>query len=118
MNVFSYFKSRDELKHKINFILKFHRIENHAIFLGLSYIQYCKNISRENLQTYTLCAIILANKYLNDHNYNIGNITSSLDIELKEYIKIEIELLTSLNWNLSKINESILLKYNKLIKCG
>ena len=37
-------------------------------------------------------------------------------LELKDYIKIEIELLTSLNWDLSKINEPILLKYNNLIK--
>lgn len=112
----NYFKPKNELKTKINFLVKVHRVEDHSIFLGLSYIQYCKNISPSNLHNYTLCAIILANKYLNDYNYNIHDITNSLDINIKEYIKIELELLHYLNWDLSKVDEDIMTKYKKLIK--
>lgn len=112
----NYFKPKNELKIKINFLVKSHAIECHAIFLGISYIQYCKNINPSNLQNYTLCAIILANKYLNDHNYNINDITNSLDINIKEYIKIELELLQALNWDLSKLDNFIMTKYKNLVE--
>lgn len=111
----NYFKPKNELKTKINFLVKVHNLENHSIFLGLSYIQYCKNINPSNLQNYTLCAIILANKYLNDYDYNINDITNSLDIKIKEYIKIELELLQTLKWDLSRIETDIMTKYKKLI---
>lgn len=113
----NYFKSKNELKTKINFLMKVHRVEYHSIFLGLSYIQYCKNINQHNLINYTLCAIILANKYLNDYNYNILDITQSLDINIKEYIKIELEILQNLNWDLSIMDENIIIKFKNLIKC-
>jgi hypothetical protein len=113
----NYFKPTSELKTKINFLFKIHKIEYRSIFLGLSYIQYCKNINQSNLHHYTLCAIILANKYLNDYNYNIHDITNSLDINIKEYTKIELELLQSLNWNLSTLDDSVITKYKNLIKC-
>lgn len=112
----NYFKPKNELKTKINFLVKSHKIEDHSIFLGLSYIQYCKNINPSNLQNYTLCAIILANKYLNDYNYNIHDITNSLDINIQEYIKIELELLQVLNWDLSKLDDFVMSKYKKLVK--
>ena len=116
MNVLSYFKQRNELKDKINFLIRYHHLEHYSVFLGLSYIQYCKNITHSNLYNYTLCAIMLANKYLNDYNYNIVDITSSVDIQMKDYIKIEIEILTCLNWNLSTLDNEIIDKYRKLIK--
>lgn len=113
----NYFKPKNELKTKINFLVKSYNIEDHSIFLGLSYIQYCKNINPSNLYNYTLCAIILANKYLNDYNYNIHDITKSLDISIQEYIKIELEILKSLNWDLSTLDHDIMIKYKKLAKC-
>lgn len=116
MNVFSYFKQKNDLKEKLNFLVKYHNIEYYSVFLGLSYIQYCKNINHSNLHNYTLCAILLANKYLNDHDYNIVDIATSIDLEIKEYIKIEIEILTNLNWNLSTLDSNVTNKYKKLIK--
>ena len=113
----NYFKPKHELKTKINFLIKFYKIENYSIFLGLSYIQYCKNIHTSNLHNYTLCAIILANKYLNDYNYNIRDITNSLDINIKDYINMEYEILQDLNWNLSTIDKNIVTKYKQLIQC-
>ena len=113
----NYFKPKNELKIKLNFLVKSHAIECNAIFLGLSYIQYCKNINHSNLHNYTLCAIILANKYLNDYNYNIHDITQSLDINIKEYVKIETELLKALNWDLSTLNDNITTKYKELVEC-
>jgi hypothetical protein len=112
----NYFKPKNELKIKINFLVKSHNIEYHSIFMGLSYIQYCKNINPSNLHNYTLCAIILANKYLNDYNYNIHDITQSLDINIKEYVKIELELLKALNWDLSTLDTSLMTKYKELIQ--
>lgn len=112
----NYFKQKNELKKKINFLVKVHNIENYSIFLGLSYIQYCKNINHDNLHNYTLCAIILANKYLNDYNYNISDIINSLDIDKKDYIKMELEILKNLDWNLSTINEHVMVKYKHLIR--
>lgn len=108
----NYFKPKNELKLKITHLFENYNIEYHSIFLGLSYIQYCKNIIPSNLQNYTLCAIILANKYLNDYNYNIQDITKSLNINIEEYVKIEIELLKALNWNLSRLDDNNI----KLIK--
>tara|TARA_Y100000389_G_C17275318_1_gene420123 strand:- start:349 stop:711 length:363 start_codon:yes stop_codon:yes gene_type:complete len=118
MNVFSYFKQKNDLKEKLNFLVKYHNIEYYSVFLGLSYIQYCKNINHSNLHNYTLGAILLANKYLNDHDhdYNIVDITTSIDLEIKEYIKIEIDILTNLNWNLSTLDSNVMNKYKKLIK--
>lgn len=116
MNVFSYFKQKNDLKEKLNFLVKYHNIEYYSIFLGLSYIQYCKNINHSNLHNYTLGAILLANKYLNDYDYNIVDIATSIDLEIKEYIKIEIEILTNLNWNLSTLDSNVMNKYKKLIK--
>lgn len=115
MNVFSYFKQKNDLKEKLNFLVKYHNIEYYSVFLGLSYIQYCKNINHSNLHNYTLGAILLANKYLNDHDYNIVDIATSIDLEIKEYIKIEIEILTNLNWNLSTLDSNVMNKYKKLI---
>lgn len=113
----NYFKPRNELKLKINFLVKSHHVEYYSILLGLSYIQYCKNINHSNLHNYTLCAIILANKYLNDYNYNIHDITQSLDINIKEYVKIETELLKALDWDLSTLNHTITTKYKELVEC-
>ena len=112
----NYFKPKNELNSKINFLVKVHKIENHSIFLGVSYIQYCKNINHCNLHNYTLCAILLANKYLNDYNYNIHDITNSLDINIKDYIKIELDILQDLNWNLSHVDNQVMTKYKKLVK--
>ena len=103
------FKQRNQLKTKINFLFKNHKIEDNSIFLGFSYIQCCKNINPYNLHRYTLCAIMLANKYLNDYNYNIHDVARSLDIKMKDYVKIELELLQDLNWDLSMSNK---VKYN------
>jgi len=111
----NYFKQKNELKTKINFLLKNHHIEDNSVVLGLSYIQCCKNINPSNLPLYTLCAIILANKYLNDYNYNINDVAFSLDIKMKDYVKIELELLQDLNWDLSKLDSNIF-KNKKLVE--
>lgn len=103
----NYFKSKNELKTKINFLVKVHKIEHYSIFLGLSYIKYCKNITRFNLHDYILCAIILANKYVNDYNYNICDILNSLDFNKQYYVKMELKILEDLDWNLSPINKKI-----------
>jgi len=107
-----YFKPKNELKTKINFLIKVKKIEEYSVFLGLSYIQCCKNINSRNLQDYTLCAILLAGKYLNDYNYNIRDITDSLDINFTDYEKIELDILKELSWNLSKGIDT-----KDLIKC-
>lgn len=113
----NYFKPKNELKTKINFLVKVHKIEIYSIFLGLSYIQYCKDITHVNLHNYTLCAIILANKYLNDYNYNIFDIINSVDINIQDYLNMELKILHDLDWNLSTINEDVMIKYKHLIKC-
>jgi len=92
--------SKKALRNKIDFLVKNHNIDKYSVVLGLSYVQYCKNINRENLSDYTLCAIILANKYLNDYYYNIHDMTSSLDIPIQRYKNIELELLNKLSYNL------------------
>lgn len=92
--------SKKELRTKISFLVKSHNIDKHTVVLGLSYIQYCKNINQNNLCDYTLCAIILANKYMNDYDYNIHDMTSSLDISMTSYKTIELEILKQLNYKL------------------
>lgn len=115
MNVFSYFKTKNELQDKINFLIKVHKIEDYSVFLGLSYVKQCKKVNPCNINNYTLCAIILANKYLNDYNFKIIDIINSIDIKFKEYKNIELDLLNYLDWDLSPVNKNI--PINKSIEC-
>lgn len=95
------------LKSKIKFLINEHKFEKNTILLGLSYVKMCNKVNIHNIHLYTLCAIILANKYLNDYNLNILNILKSLEISKYDYKNIELNLLKSTNWKLDKENNEI-----------
>ena len=100
------------LKKKINFLLKKLYIEPNAVLLGLSYIKQC-NLDIKYIHNYTLCSIILANKYLSDTS-DTRNILDLIDITLKEYTIIELEILKKLEWKLDNFNTDIYSKVKKL----
>ena len=52
------------LKTKIKFLINEYKFEKNTILLGLSYVKMCNKVNIHNIHLYTLCAIILANKYL------------------------------------------------------
>lgn len=93
------------LKKKINFLLKRLCIEPNSVLLGLSYIKKC-NVDVKYIHNYTLCSIILANKYLSDTS-DTQTILDMVDITLKEYTSIELEILNKLDWKLDNFNTDI-----------
>lgn len=109
-------KKKDSLKSKVNFLIKNYNIELNAIILGLSYVKSYNKITLENIEKYTLVAIILAHKYLSEDNYKLVNILKAIDISYDEYLTLEINMLENLNWSLSKIDKKIIYMYPKLTK--
>ena len=95
------------LKSKIKFLINEYKFEKNTILLGLSYVKMCDKVNIHNIHLYTLCAIILANKYLNDYNIDILNILKSIEITTDDYKNIELNLLNSTNWKLDEENDEI-----------
>jgi hypothetical protein len=95
------------LKSKIKFLINEYKFEKNTILLGLSYVKMCDKVNIHNIHLYTLCAIILANKYLNDYNIDILNILKSIEITIDDYKNIELNLLNSTNWKLDEENDEI-----------
>lgn len=113
------------LKKFINNIYNKFEIPKESFIISLYYLYNFYNINKndnclmkelfDNINIHLFTCIIISLKQLYDENININNICNLLNINYKEYLKIEIIILKGINWNTSFNNDSFE-KFKKLME--
>jgi hypothetical protein len=101
------FYIKSELKSKLNFLKNNNLIKPEYIHYGINYLKKISNntkYSKNNIQLYTICSIILTNKYLEDYD-DTKYLLQILDLPRDIYIKKELEILSKLNYSMKMTEE-------------
>lgn len=101
------FYIKSELKSKLNFLKNNNLIKPEYINYGINYLKKISNntnYSKNNIQLYTICSIILTNKYLEDYD-DTKYLLEILDLPKDIYIKKELEILSKLNYSMKMTEE-------------
>lgn len=108
---------KSKLKHKIKNIYNKFDIPLESFYISLySMFKYIKlsnvNIPQNKIYDYLICNIIIANKQLLD-DFNPKNFCKMINYDFDTFLKFEIDILNTLNWNIEfNSNEYNLFKSN------